>query len=66
MAKTIPTPIPEVADRYTIAHLKLERLPEDECPKEELQRQVDFYGEGLDHGDEKLMSLVPFGFTRAK
>lgn len=56
--KTIPTPIAEVADRYTIAKLKLERLPEEECPKAELQRQVDFYAEGLDHHDQILMTLV--------
>lgn len=58
MSNVIPTPLPEVADRYTIAKLKLERLPADEADPDELQRQVDFYREGLDTDDDDLMAMV--------
>lgn len=56
--QVIPTPTPEVADRYTIAKLKLERLPAEEADKDELQRQVEYYAAGLDSTDPALMDLV--------
>ena len=58
MPKSIPTPISEVCDRWTIARLKFERLPESEISKEELQRQVDYYAEGIDTSHVELMIQV--------
>tara|TARA_R110002020_G_scaffold276042_7_gene491278 strand:+ start:2721 stop:3098 length:378 start_codon:yes stop_codon:yes gene_type:complete len=56
--KPIITPIPEVADRYTIALLKIERLDASEIDVDEMQRQIDYYKEGLDLGNPELASLV--------
>jgi len=56
--KVIPTPIPEVADRYTIACLKRDRIAGSPEEKAEFQRQVDYYAEGLDHHNLVLMQLV--------
>ena len=58
MPKPIITPIPEVADRYTIAILKIERLDHTEIDSEEMQRQINYYKEGLDLNDPKLSKLV--------
>ena len=58
MAKPIITPIPEVADRYTIAILKIERLDHTEIDTNDMQRQIDYYKEGLDLEDSKLAKLV--------
>ncbi len=58
MRKIIPTPLSEVADRFTIAKLKLERLPDSESPREERQRQVDYYDAGLLWGVESFVILV--------
>ncbi len=58
MIKQIITPIPEVADRYTIARLKSERLDVDQIDIEEMQRQIDYYKEGLDLTNPVLARLV--------
>lgn len=54
----IITPTAEVADRYTIAKLKLERLPVSEADPKELRRQVKYYEEGLDFDNTQLAELV--------
>ena len=51
-------PISEVADRFTIAMLKLERLPEDEISKEDLKREVDLYSSGLNWHHIDLAYLI--------
>jgi len=56
--KPIITPTPEVADRYTIARLKLERLGSDEIDVEEMKEQIDYYKQGLDLDRQELASLV--------
>ena len=56
--KPIITPIPEVADRYTIAMLKIQRLDASEIDVDEMQRQIDYYKEGLDLDNPELASLV--------
>ena len=56
--KSIITPIPEVADRYTIALLKIERLDASEIDVDEMQRQIDYYKEGLDLDNPELTDLV--------
>jgi hypothetical protein len=56
--KPIVTPIPEVADRYTIALLKIERLDASEIDVDEMQRQIDYYKEGLDLDNPELADLV--------
>lgn len=58
LMKTIPMPLPEVADRYTIAKLKRERLGADQADPAELERQVGYYAEGLDLSDDSLAALV--------
>ena len=58
MAKPIITPVPEVADRYTIALLKIERLDASEIDVPEMQRQIDYYKEGLDLDNPDLADLV--------
>ncbi len=58
MAKPIITPIPEVADRYTIAMLKIERLDPSEIDVEDMKRQIDYYKQGLDLENSKLSELV--------
>ncbi len=57
-AKPIIMPIAEVCDRYTIALLKLRRLPESEVPKAEAQAQVDYYSAGVDWSYPGLGALV--------
>ena len=42
MSKPITTPIPEVADRYTIAILKIERLDKTEIDTEDMKRQINY------------------------
>ena len=56
--KPIVTPVPEVADRYTIARLKIERLSADEIDVEDMQRQIDYYEKGLDLENKELAQLV--------
>ena len=56
--KKIITPIPEVADRYTIAKLKSERLGADEIDIEDMKRQIQYYEEGLDLKDARLAKHV--------
>lgn len=58
MTKPIITPIAEVADRYTIARLKAERLDASEVDLLEMQRQVEYYQNGLDLSDPALSALV--------
>ena len=58
MAKPIITPVPEVADRYTIALLKIQRLDASEIDVPEMQRQIDYYKEGLDLDNPDLADLV--------
>ena len=58
MVKPIITPIPEVADRYTIAILKIERLDHSEIDVEEMQKQIEYYKEGLDLDNNELSKLV--------
>ena len=58
MVKPIITPVPEVADRYTIALLKIERLGSDEIDMDEMRKQIDYYREGLKLEDPELAQLV--------
>ena len=58
MVKPIITPIPEVADRYTIALLKIERLSADEIDMDDMRKQIDYYRDGLDLEDPELAQLV--------
>jgi len=58
MVKPIITPIPEVADRYTIALLKIERLGSDEIDIDDMRKQIDYYREGLKLEDPELAQLV--------
>lgn len=58
MVKSIITPIPEVADRYTIAILKIERLDHTEIDIEDMKRQIKYYKEGLDLNNPNLSKLV--------
>ncbi len=58
MAKPIITPIPEVADRYTIAVLKIERLDHTEIDLDDMQKQIDYYKQGLDLANKALSKLV--------
>ncbi len=58
MVKPIVTPIPEVADRYTIAILKIERLDSTEIDVDDMQRQINYYKEGLDLDNKDLSDLV--------
>ena len=56
--KPIITPVPEVADRYTIALLKLERLGKDEIDVEDMTKQIDYYKQGLDLDWKELALLI--------
>lgn len=58
MVKPIITPIPEVADRYTIALLKIERLSADEINLDDMRKQIDYYRDGLNLEDPELAQLV--------
>ena len=58
MVKPIITPVPEVADRYTIALLKIERLGPDEIDIDDMRKQIDYYREGLKLEDPELSLLV--------
>tara|TARA_B100000745_G_scaffold300218_2_gene253355 strand:- start:2448 stop:2828 length:381 start_codon:yes stop_codon:yes gene_type:complete len=58
MVKPIVTPVPEVADRYTIALLKIERLGPDEIDIDDMRKQIDYYREGLKLEDPELAILV--------
>jgi len=56
--KPIAMPICELCDRLTIAQLKLERLPDDEIDKAGLQKQIEYYGTGVDMTRSKLRRLI--------
>lgn len=58
MVKPIITPVPEVADRYTIALLKIERLGPDEIDIDDMRKQINYYREGLKLEDPELSLLV--------
>ncbi len=60
MPKSIPTPIPEICDRYTIALLKRERLGNQMEPGllAEFNQQIEYYHAGIDWGDPMLVQLV--------
>jgi hypothetical protein len=57
-AKPVPMPICELCDRYTIAQLKLERLPEHEIDKDGLRRQLRHYEEGIDRNLPGMHDLL--------
>jgi len=54
----IAMPICELADRLTIAHLKLQRLPDEEIDKSLLQKQIAYYESGIDPSNSELRSLI--------
>jgi hypothetical protein len=56
--KPIAMPICELADRLTIAQLKKERLPNSEIDKDDLQKQIKYYEEGIDTKNEKLRTAI--------
>lgn len=56
--KTVAMPICELCDRYTIAQLKLERLPDSELDKEGLRRQLAYYGSGIDRSLPGMTDLL--------
>jgi len=60
MPELIIMPPSEVADRYTIAKLKLERLGDQMDPelREEFEKQVFRLKGGLDWDDERLVELT--------
>ena len=58
MIRPVFTPIPEVADRYTIALLKIERLRADEIDMDDMRKQIDYYRAGLDLENLELAKLV--------
>ena len=58
MATPIITPLPEVADRYSIALLKIERLDASEIDIDDMQKQIDYYKKGLDLDSPDLAKLV--------
>ena len=58
MQKSIITPTPEVADRFTIARLKIERLDKSEIDFDDMEKQINYYKEGLDLENPDLSKLV--------
>lgn len=51
-------PICELCDRYTIAQLKLERLPDSEIDKDGLRRQLAYYEKGIDRSLPGMPDLL--------
>jgi len=60
MSKIAPIamPICELADRLTIARLKMTRLADDQIDKNELQKQIAYYKSGIDDTDFGLAKLM--------
>ena len=58
MVKPIAMPINELCDRLTIAQLKLERLSATELDKNLLQKQIDYFLEGVDSSNSSLLELI--------
>jgi hypothetical protein len=56
--KPIAMPICELADRLTIAQLKKERLSDLEVDKDGLQKQIQYYEEGIDSDNVQLRELI--------
>ena len=54
----VAMPICELCDRYTIAQLKMERLPDSEIDKAGLKRQLDYYHQGIDRSMPGLPELL--------
>lgn len=54
----VAMPVCELCDRYTIAQLKLERLPDSEIDKDGLRRQLDYYARGIDRGLSGMTDLL--------
>jgi len=52
----VPMPLAEVCDRFTIARLKRERLPDED--RETMERKVRHYARGIDFDDETLAGMV--------
>lgn len=50
----VPMPVSELADRYTIAILKFDRLPDTEIDKSLLSMQIEYYKQGLPSSPESL------------
>ena len=51
-------PICELADRLTIAQLKKERLPDSEIDKNNLQKQIEYFEEGVDKTNQELAKAI--------
>lgn len=51
-------PICELCDRYTIAQLKMERLPDSEIDKDGLRRQLAYYEKGIDRSLPGMPDLL--------
>lgn len=54
----VAMPICELCDRYTIAQLKLERLPDSEIDKAGLSRQIKYYDSGIDRSLPGMIDLL--------
>jgi uncharacterized protein YxjI len=54
----IAMPICELCDRFTIAKLKFERLPQEEADKEGLKRQMQYYEKGIDYSIAGIKELI--------
>jgi hypothetical protein len=54
----VAMPVCELCDRYTIAQLKLERLPDSEIDKEGLRRQIRYYDNGIDRSLPGMADLL--------
>ena len=57
MTDQIITPLPEVADRYTICQLKLERLDHKQIDVDSMKEQLEYYKKGIDFTNTQLIKL---------
>lgn len=57
-AQAVAMPVCELCDRYTIAQLKLQRLPDSEIDKDGLCRQLAYYEKGIDRSLPGMPDLL--------
>jgi uncharacterized protein YdcH (DUF465 family) len=51
-------PMSELCDRYTIARLKQQRLPDDQARQSDLIDQINYYKNGINDADFHLGDLI--------
>lgn len=58
MPVSVPMPMSELCDRFTIARIKQQRLTSAQANQQDLNAQIDYYKQGIEISDFTLGDLI--------